>query len=763
MDTNNSRKIRSLRTIVLVFLLFGLLGVGALLFVVFHSTVPQMLLHSEDMLLEKQQRSLSGLFDSAMRYTYQMADDTAQFDETALFAQGKNPDFIKNNWFEGSPVQNYRMNFMFIKSLDGKDLYSEWYDYLNGVPLEEPPGLSSFLDTFREKALARFYEGRSNDDNVINRGVGGVFLLNGTAYSVAAMPVLPSAKVEHPCGILYMGSILSDAYFKDITRFDSIQFTIIGADNQKETAFNDERQKSDEYVTTTLTLPSLTGAPIRLHMSDRRAMYLSGKAMLDKVELLLTLALLLFSAVLYLVTDRFVLRPMVLLNNDISLISEARTLDPGRYSHSQEFARLCASINEMVERLRQSTTAMDVLRIVLNGMESFIYVVDPKTGRLLFVNDTMLDHCRDIGIAAVEDEEKVCWERLRQGLTGPCEGCPFNTLDPSGKAVAWELHNPDTGKYFRQIDRMIDWLDGRRVQLHHSLDISGSKHSEERLKKRLEQQSLMSDIARSFITAKDTEAFIDNALGMAGEFLELSRLLLIHLAEAKPANGNGGTDEGREPGAFETLAEWLNPERRDLVSLKNSSFAVASNDAVYHEIAVNRADHVAITAFADANGHEWLTAHGAKSILVVPVYNGSELWGLLCFDDTEQERNWSRSDIQLGVLIGSIISAVIGRAVTADALLRMSSIVDSSPQSILLLNRDGVFEYANPGAVEAFGFSQEELVGSRFDLVIGQDLGELFKQDIIPTILDGEIPTFDLPIICKNGEERFFNYKSVKP
>ena len=73
-------------------------------------------------------------------------------------------------------------------------------------------------------------------------------------------------------------------------------------------------------------------------------------------------------------------------------------------------------------------------------MRTSIYVTDPKTDRILYMNGFMK---HDYG---VEDPEgKVCWQVLQRGLTERCAFCPVDELLSCGDEVPlveWDEESP---------------------------------------------------------------------------------------------------------------------------------------------------------------------------------------------------------------------------------------------------------------------------------------------------------------------------------
>ena len=100
-----------------------------------------------------------------------------------------------------------------------------------------------------------------------------------------------------------------------------------------------------------------------------------------------------------------------------------------------------------------------VFDTVLEGMRTSIYVTDPKTDRILYMNGFMK---HDYG---VEDPEgKVCWQVLQRGLTERCAFCPVDELLSCGDEVPlveWDEESPMTGRTYRNYDSLVTWVTGR--------------------------------------------------------------------------------------------------------------------------------------------------------------------------------------------------------------------------------------------------------------------------------------------------------------
>ncbi|WP_270295737.1 GGDEF domain-containing protein [Eggerthella sinensis] len=143
---------------------------------------------------------------------------------------------------------------------------------------------------------------------------------------------------------------------------------------------------------------------------------------------------------------------------------------------------------------------------VLEGMRTSIYVTDPDTDRILYMNGFMK---HDYG---VEDPEgKVCWQVLQRGLTERCAFCPVGELLSCGEEaplVEWDEESPVTGRTYRNYDSLVTWIDGSRVHLQQSVDITAlvSANTDEltgMLSRRAGKERLAITLGRAAIEGED--------------------------------------------------------------------------------------------------------------------------------------------------------------------------------------------------------------------------------------------------------------------
>jgi len=123
----------------------------------------------------------------------------------------------------------------------------------------------------------------------------------------------------------------------------------------------------------------------------------------------------------------------------------------------------------IIRDITEFKQAMEVTEKILNSTESMIYVNDPKTGEILFINDSMKQHY------GIKDDcaGQLCFKVFQKDIDKRCDFCPCSRLDKEpDKIIVWEEHSTLTNRIYRNIDRYIDWPGGQKVHMQHSVDMT---------------------------------------------------------------------------------------------------------------------------------------------------------------------------------------------------------------------------------------------------------------------------------------------------
>ncbi|SBV98546.1 membrane hypothetical protein [uncultured delta proteobacterium] len=735
------QKLHSLRRFIFIFAGIYLAIFTVLLSTILYTMLPAMVSRVEEFYFGKQRDVVAGLFDTARRTTNTVAASIARNRGIAAFVSGNRPDFFTEAWPDETPLESMRFNLLVIKDTAGNDLHADFYDYEENVALQPQEELSDRLAPLARDIAAGQTRALQTGSDLPSYGKDGILIHGGTPYLIAAVPVFHPTSTEKPMGVVFLGSILNDRYFKNLCQYKTVSYALVSAKGlQAEGAM---LHKDDETALVTLPLSDINGLPVALVMTTPRLLYSMGKSTLTAMAFMLLATMSLFATALYFLVARFILRPIENMNADIAHVGVTGKLESEKYSKTTEFVNLCASINEMLRRMKQSDVSLDLLQRILSGTDIFLYVSDLETDTILFVNDNLKKHF-GLGDSVVG---KTCWRVFQAGACRRCDSCPNHQLakNPDG-FIVWEERSSITGKYYRNADSLIEWTDGRLVHLQHRVEISDMKAAAATLQRRLNQQELASAIAQSFISGEDMAVMIDNALAMCGAFMGADRASLARVDDEKQL--------------LSFPHEWR-ADASSCPSLLHRNPFFGPGYPLYGALVVKGAAYIAYDDIrsqpALASVQEWA---GTKGVIAVPVYAGGMFWGVFGVASCVTVRAWTESNIQLVKLIGSLISGLVSRTITEEKLARMSSIVESSPQYMAYLTPGGEFEYLNEGARNLLGYSLSDMKEEGLGRVLDPETARRVREEALPRALCAGRVDLEMPVIRKDGERRILAFSA---
>ncbi len=240
-------------------------------------------------------------------------------------------------------------------------------------------------------------------------------------------------------------------------------------------------------------------------------------------------------------------------------------------------------------------------------------------------------------------------------------------------------------------------------------DITERKQSEERLRRQLDMQNLVSRIARRFIdiAPHDMDAELLRIVKDIGEFAGVDRSYIDLLDEA-------GATILR---AWEWRADRLEPMAETVTGMSIEPMTWAT-DQLHAGRPLNVRDVAQLPDAARIEGEFWQAA-GLRAVLTIPLIVNQKLVGLLGFTlDAQSSRPaWQDDDVRLLSLVGEILSVGFARA-RAEQALRASEeryrlLVNSTDDFIYSFDLDSRYTGANQALCRALNVSEKELIGKR--------------------------------------------------
>lgn len=136
-----------------------------------------------------------------------------------------------------------------------------------------------------------------------------------------------------------------------------------------------------------------------------------------------------------------------------------------------ELSTLCNILGTFLVKQRALVNAKNnysSLRTIMDNLDSFSYVIDPDTYRLLFINHKLHTLCSE---ATIGD---ICYQSFMQ-RNSPCDSCPLKGLTPESPTNILEMYNKKYDIYSKTTGSLVDWGDGKKAILINSTDITEYK------------------------------------------------------------------------------------------------------------------------------------------------------------------------------------------------------------------------------------------------------------------------------------------------
>jgi PAS domain S-box-containing protein len=120
-----------------------------------------------------------------------------------------------------------------------------------------------------------------------------------------------------------------------------------------------------------------------------------------------------------------------------------------------------------IKEIEKTKSKLIELTSILDGLPLAIYVSDPYTYEIVYVNKQMCNLYKNKPLIG-----EKCYEVL-QGRSKPCDFCTLDTLfkNPT-EPYTWKFHNPQLNRDFLITDNFIDWPDGRKLKLEQALSFT---------------------------------------------------------------------------------------------------------------------------------------------------------------------------------------------------------------------------------------------------------------------------------------------------
>ena len=232
------------------------------------------------------------------------------------------------------------------------------------------------------------------------------------------------------------------------------------------------------------------------------------------------------------------------------------------------------------------------LLAIFDSIDEPIYVSDPETHRLLYVNEAFKQYWGD-GLG------QPC-HKVINGLDEPCEHCTSPQIfgENVGQTITREWYNATTDQWFRCLDKAIHWPGQRLVRYEMAINITAEKKARQAI---AEQQAKVRALSSQLSLSEEQERkrLATQLHDQIGHALVAAKLKLVQL-RAADANLQESSD----------LAEIIGTIEGSIQDVRSLTFEISP--PVLHELGLGPA-------------LEWLVEQTRKRYNLNAVYRGGEL------------------------------------------------------------------------------------------------------------------------------------------
>ena len=204
-------------------------------------------------------------------------------------------------------------------------------------------------------------------------------------------------------------------------------------------------------------------------------------------------------------------------------------------------------------------------------------------------------------------------------------------------------------------------------------EINERKQVEATLQHQLRLEQLISRLSTQFIniSAEKINDSIQEGLQTISEFTGINRTYLFLFAQTDILLAHS--------------YQWSNLQSQSIIfpsdktELAKNLPWIADKIKCKQIINLSNTDNLPLEASKD---QKYLQQHNIKSLLMLPMFYGGLLVGLLGFDSISQERNWTEGDIQILRLAGEIFINAIERCYQQQQLILRTQELESSNQEL---------------------------------------------------------------------------------
>jgi len=416
---------------------------------------------------------------------------------------------------------------------------------------------------------------------------------------------------------------------------------------------------------------------------------------------------------------------------------------------------IIASARDITQRLKQEQEIKETsqkLTSVFNEMSDVVWSLRLPKLEVLFVTpsvESVFELKADAFIQELHlwhkmilEEDKYVIDEIKNSIISQGEfSARYRVKTPSGQVKL--IRNK--GKYVFGADNQPIRIDGVIT------DRTRQYLAQETLDQEIRLQEVLIDIASTYINLdpKDVENTIHQSLEKMGLFVSSDRAYIFDYDFEKETTSN----------TYEWCQEGIEPEIHNLQDVPNEFFPQwveqhRKGEAFYIQ------DVDALEDETEGGLKSILAQQGIKSLIAIPMLDGTELIGFVGFDSVKKHHHYSDKEKRLLFLFGQMLINIRNRQ-KWDNQLRLQeekyrNIIANMNLGLLEVDLNDVIVYANQTFCEMSSFALDELKGKKATtLFVVENQKNIIQEKNIKRIAH-ESDSYEIEILNKAGEKRWW-------
>ncbi len=368
---------------------------------------------------------------------------------------------------------------------------------------------------------------------------------------------------------------------------------------------------------------------------------------------------------------------------------------------SAEAKALIARVEFLLHRSEHSAQPSD-MTVQLQEMSAALgYAVEgisrlDAQGRYLFVNDA---YARMVGYVPTEMVGSSWQATVHPDDVGRAIAA-YEQMVSQGKVELDVRGLRKDGSVFDKTLVMVATYDDQQLTGHYCFmkDVSARQQTAAKLQQQLEKERLIAKITDSIRQTLDLDQILHTAVDQVRRLLQTDRVV-----------------------AFRFFPDWQGVVEAESVAPGwTKTLGMQIHDCCFNELYAQSYREGRVSAIADIDTADIDPCHVAllkpfqvRANLVVPILQGTELWGLLIAHHCRQSRQWEGENTRLLQQVATQMGLAIRQAELYRQTQEQAALIDIATDAIFVRDLDGEIVLWSQGAERLYGWSKQEAIGKK--------------------------------------------------